>query len=43
MLVVDNCTSAPCQHGLSCNNNVAGFDCACVLGYTGPKCESGDN
>ena len=41
-LVVDNCASEPCQHGLLCNNGIAYYSCACAQGYTGPTCGTGD-
>ena len=31
---LDECGSAPCQHGASCTDHLIGYDCACVAGYT---------
>ncbi|XP_064611838.1 sushi, von Willebrand factor type A, EGF and pentraxin domain-containing protein 1-like [Liolophura sinensis] len=37
---VDECSSNPCQHGGSCEDLLAGFNCYCALGWTGPLCET---
>jgi EGF-like domain len=36
---VDECASAPCQNGATCENRVAEFACTCPPGYGGNVCE----
>lgn len=34
--------TAPCQNGAACtNNNLGGYSCTCVTGYTGVNCQYG--
>ncbi|XP_052812440.1 uncharacterized protein LOC128240004 [Mya arenaria] len=35
----DECSSAPCQHGGTCTDHVAGYTCACPFGTSGQDCE----
>ena len=36
------CFSSPCENGATCTElDGAGFECACVPGYTGTLCETG--
>ena len=42
LLDVDECNSSPCQNNGSCLERVNGFECGCMSGYTGEKCESGN-
>jgi hypothetical protein len=39
--VINNCVSAPCQHGGSCSTGINVFHCACPPGYTETICEQG--
>lgn len=34
------CHPNPCMNGGSCTENGGGYDCACVVQYSGPNCES---
>lgn len=36
---IDECDSAPCQNGASCNDHVGFYTCTCVPGYQGIHCE----
>ena len=38
---IDECDSNPCQNAGTCQDNVNGYECACVPGYTGSDCETG--
>ena len=38
-VVVDECAPNPCQNNGTCNNIFPGFECMCVVGYTGMTCE----
>ena len=40
---IDECGSNPCEHNGSCNDVVNGFQCDCQNGYSGTKCETGEN
>ena len=34
--------SKPCQNGATCtNDNIGGYKCSCVYGYTGTNCQYG--
>ena len=34
--------SSPCQNGAACkNDNLGGYTCTCVAGYTGTNCQYG--
>lgn len=37
---VDECFSSPCQHGATCINGVAAFECLCASGFHGILCET---
>ncbi|XP_019631700.1 PREDICTED: fibropellin-1-like isoform X2 [Branchiostoma belcheri] len=34
------CTSSPCMNGGTCQNQVHGYTCSCIPGYTGNNCET---
>ena len=36
---IDECVSAPCANGATCNDGVNQFDCSCVFGYEGTMCQ----
>ena len=38
---IDECGSAPCLHGATCNDYVNMYNCTCVPGYNGTHCEVG--
>ena len=38
---IDDCTSARCENGGSCVDQVNGYGCNCVGGYTGTLCQTG--
>lgn len=37
---MDECMSTPCKHG-SCKDQVNGYTCTCIAGFTGINCENG--
>eukprot|EP00058_Branchiostoma_floridae_P005498 XP_002590986.1 hypothetical protein BRAFLDRAFT_69463 [Branchiostoma floridae] len=37
---IDECSSAPCQNGATCQDGVNSFICQCAPGYTGTLCET---
>jgi hypothetical protein len=37
---IDECLSSPCQNGGTCSDEVNGYTCVCVAGYTGGDCET---
>ncbi len=38
---VDECASSICMNGGQCTNKVGSFECACVPGFDGQRCEAG--
>ena len=38
---INECDSSPCQNGGTCTDNVNGYTCDCVAGYTGTECQTG--
>ena len=38
---IDECASAPCQHGGICVDQVSGYLCHCAPGYTDVQCQTG--
>ena len=39
LLSLDDCAGGPCQNGATCVDNVDGFTCICIVGFTGLACE----
>lgn len=37
---IDECESSPCVHG-NCTDQVNGYLCECISGYTGVSCDIG--
>ena len=38
----DECASGPCQNGGTCTDQVNGYLCSCVAGYSGADCQTGE-
>lgn len=38
---IKECNSNPCKNGAQCEDEVNGFSCACLPGFTGNQCEIG--
>ena len=38
---IDECASNPCQNGCLCTDEVNGYTCSTLAGYTGVHCETG--
>ena len=41
MIDFDDCASSPCMNGGTCRDQLGGFTCSCVDGYSGPTCNAG--
>ena len=39
---IDECNSTLCQNGGTCTDGVNSYTCACVAGYEGDNCETGE-
>ena len=39
---INECTSNPCENGAICTDAVDAYTCACIAGYTGINCETGE-
>ena len=39
---IHECSSAPCLNAGDCIDNVNGYTCECIDGYTGNHCETGE-
>ncbi|XP_065843967.1 fibropellin-3-like isoform X2 [Oscarella lobularis] len=37
---IDECASNSCQNGAACVDRLLGYDCICVMGFTGRLCEA---
>lgn len=40
---INECSSNPCLNSAACSDVVNGYTCACLPGYTGINCETGDS
>ena len=40
---INECSSSPCMNGATCTDAVNSYTCACVAGYTGTHCETGES
>ena len=38
---IDECKSNPCRNGATCANEIGGYSCKCMEGYTGQTCDNG--
>ena len=38
---IDECASSPCQNGSQCVDDINGYTCQCLPGWTGTSCETG--
>lgn len=41
ILDLDECSSAPCVNGGSCEDEINGYLCKCSAGYFGINCQTG--
>ena len=39
---IDDCAVAPCLNGATCVDQLGGYSCVCVDGYTGLQCGAGE-
>lgn len=39
---IDECANVTCGNGGNCTDKINGFECTCVLGFTGELCETGE-
>ena len=39
---MDECESEPCLNGGNCSDEVNGYRCSCMTGYSGTLCEIGE-
>ena len=39
---IDECSSNPCLNGATCKDNVNGYTCDCVPGFTDVLCQTGN-
>lgn len=39
---IDECSSIPCHNGATCNDNINGYTCVCVPGFTDILCQTGN-
>ena len=40
---INECSNNGCMNGATCTDAVNAYMCACVAGYTGPHCETGNS
>lgn len=39
---IDECKSAPCKNGATCNQYVNSYTCSCPPGFSGVNCQTND-
>ncbi len=39
---VNECHSNPCQYGGTCTDQIGGYHCTCLAGFTGTECQTGE-
>ena len=42
LFATDYCGSSPCLNGGTCEGLENGFECSCLLGFGGDRCEIGE-
>ena len=42
VLDIDDCNTDPCNNGGTCEDNVNGYKCKCVDGFTGEHCQTSE-
>ena len=40
---INECDPSPCQNGGTCIDLVSAFDCQCIAGFEGDRCEIGES
>ena len=42
LIDINDCASFPCANGGVCMDLEDGYECECLIGFTGPVCETGN-
>ncbi|XP_063402647.1 uncharacterized protein LOC134686779 [Mytilus trossulus] len=40
LIVLNDCSSNPCENGATCNDEINGYKCTCTAGFTSTRCET---